>query len=187
MQPYHKRNGLQWWQCWWWQNTGALCSHHLEYWAWHQRHPPPPPNPIVFIQSPQNVLMRIFITYGILYLSEAVKLPRRYNLPVSIMYYGGSCDDGKSDISEKFISILQDTSFASICTGNEQCTAENVAVTCGSTSDRKRRSAVNDLVTYSRLGTSLTDYDNLTAIVSMVSSNQITLIGWRFWFIHHIF
>ena len=69
--------------------------------------------------------------------------PRRINLPLSIMYFGGKCafKDAQTlqDISQNFVDIISQTDFAEICTKNKLCTAEHVDVGCGAANSRKKR------------------------------------------------
>eukprot|EP00057_Strongylocentrotus_purpuratus_P005129 XP_003730284.1 PREDICTED: sushi, von Willebrand factor type A, EGF and pentraxin domain-containing protein 1 [Strongylocentrotus purpuratus] len=67
----------------------------------------------------------------------------RHNLPLT-MYYPSPCshDDTASTeaVATKFLQIIEQSYFHDICTDNHLCTVDNVNVSCGSVTDRRRRS-----------------------------------------------
>ncbi|XP_041478166.1 sushi, von Willebrand factor type A, EGF and pentraxin domain-containing protein 1-like [Lytechinus variegatus] len=72
---------------------------------------------------------------------SAIKRPGRCNLPNELLYFSGDCgtQETLNQIAESFLAILQGTDFSDICTQSDQCTADNVRVTCGPNIEASRR------------------------------------------------
>jgi hypothetical protein len=97
-----------------------------------------------------------------LYLCIAEKRsPSQYHLPVDYYYYTGNCSDAQTqaEIAETFIFIMHNRTalkFPGVCP-DHLCTVDNVQVTCGPVSGRKRRRAAESGTRLSRERRALDD------------------------------
>eukprot|EP00057_Strongylocentrotus_purpuratus_P020002 XP_011674476.1 PREDICTED: uncharacterized protein LOC754362 [Strongylocentrotus purpuratus] len=82
---------------------------------------------------------------------------RRINLPSELFYFSGSCGTSETQlaIAAAFLESFQSSSFGGSCTEDDECTVNNVRVTCGPSSRRrrKRRSRRRQMDTPVDLGT----------------------------------
>lgn len=66
------------------------------------------------------------------------------NLPLKIMYYPSPCSEADASsidtLSSRFLEILEQSDFDSICDVNSQCSVDNVEVSCGVKNERRKRS-----------------------------------------------
>ncbi|XP_055954314.1 uncharacterized protein LOC126811617, partial [Patella vulgata] len=70
--------------------------------------------------------------------------PRRMVLPSEFYYFDGDCTTSTDVIKNNFIQALQNSPiWTQACPVPEDCTVENVVVTCGPTSGRKKRNVEN--------------------------------------------
>ncbi|XP_011663142.2 sushi, von Willebrand factor type A, EGF and pentraxin domain-containing protein 1 [Strongylocentrotus purpuratus] len=72
---------------------------------------------------------------------SAIKRPGQCNLPNELLYFSGACgtQDNLNQIANAFLGVLRGTDFSGVCTQSDQCTANNVKVTCGPNLEVRRR------------------------------------------------
>ncbi|XP_030846782.1 fibropellin-1-like [Strongylocentrotus purpuratus] len=64
-----------------------------------------------------------------------VRRAGRSNLPSELLYYAGTCGDATTnkEIAENFIIIIKNSQYKDICKDAQECSIQNVEVTCGPT------------------------------------------------------
>ena len=87
---------------------------------------------------------------------SAKRLPGKIRLPSELFYFSGDCNDSavQEKVKESFITSLNTSKYSEFCTAYENCSIENVRVSCGLTSREKRSSYFYDFLS---LLTSRTD------------------------------
>eukprot|EP00057_Strongylocentrotus_purpuratus_P032337 XP_787294.3 PREDICTED: sushi, von Willebrand factor type A, EGF and pentraxin domain-containing protein 1 [Strongylocentrotus purpuratus] len=70
--------------------------------------------------------------------------PTKINLPTDLLYYSGQCGSPAtlSDIAQSFIETIEKSVHSDICKMNEDCTVDNVVITCGWPTRRRRKRAL---------------------------------------------
>ena len=70
--------------------------------------------------------------------------PTKINLPTDLLYYSGQCGSPAtlSDIAQSFIETIEKSVHSDICKINEDCTVDNVVITCGWPTRRRRKRAL---------------------------------------------
>ena len=87
------------------------------------------------------------------FFSPETRNPHRANLPSELMYFSGDCTSQSTidRIAQAFIDLLGMSNYKDACDQSDQCTIENVVVTCGSSSGRRRRRSVDEAKYHNRL------------------------------------
>eukprot|EP00057_Strongylocentrotus_purpuratus_P016416 XP_011670890.1 PREDICTED: uncharacterized protein LOC105441466 [Strongylocentrotus purpuratus] len=86
---------------------------------------------------------------------------RRIYLRSELFYFSGSCgtDEAKLEIAEAFLEKFRSSVFSDSCTEDDDCTVNNVRVTCGPSSRRTRKRRRFYIETNLIVGENQTDYD----------------------------
>ncbi|XP_072179392.1 LOW QUALITY PROTEIN: uncharacterized protein [Diadema setosum] len=117
-----------------------------------------------------------------------VRRPGRSNLPSELLYFTGSCgtQETRDEIAAAFLQILLNTDFSDICTQTDQCTVENVKVTCGDMSAtkkrrrRRRRSGHQSFLPDSREEAMPVPSDNMNRARRDVNIQLVIAVEWDF-------
>nr|XP_054768082.1 sushi, von Willebrand factor type A, EGF and pentraxin domain-containing protein 1-like [Lytechinus pictus] len=88
--------------------------------------------------------------------------PTKINLPTDLLYYSGHCGspDALSDIAQSFIETIEKSIHSGICKTNGDCTVDNVAITCGFPTRRRRKRALVRTLRSSATGLSVDNNDH---------------------------
>ncbi|KAK7466023.1 hypothetical protein BaRGS_00037424 [Batillaria attramentaria] len=67
--------------------------------------------------------------------------PSDVRLHADVFYYAGNCDTSLDELRQNFIDRINNSTWKDACINVLLCTAENVEVTCGAISGRRKRNA----------------------------------------------
>ncbi|XP_070184227.1 sushi, von Willebrand factor type A, EGF and pentraxin domain-containing protein 1-like isoform X2 [Littorina saxatilis] len=72
--------------------------------------------------------------------------PGRVRLLSDMFYYTGSCQANLDGLRDSFISRLSNSTWKDACVNVPSCAPQNVEVTCGSNSDKKKKRSVDEML-----------------------------------------